>query len=218
MMVNFRIRLLVTAWEEDFSRNVSVLCSVLFEKVTGCWRSSLHSFWTHGSCITELITTFKCTTTCIATKTFASFCNKQGTLLGCAYDVNVLSGSLLSQTWLEVLTFFFRNSLKFLGIVQWQFCSIFLYFHKVCVSCFVELECAWVQYGGLYLGRFCCYKCVVKQWRTQESTKRFFQLALTCRVAVVVLCSTKTVLISCRVICYLCSTTFALAISQVLFL
>ena len=64
--------------EKNFSRNVSVLCSILFEKVTSCWRNCLHSFWTHGSCITERSTTFKCTSTCIATKTFASFCNKQG--------------------------------------------------------------------------------------------------------------------------------------------
>jgi len=42
----------------------------------------------------------------------------------------------------------------------------FVYFHKVCISCFVELESAWVQYGGLYLTRVCCYKCVVKQWRS----------------------------------------------------
>lgn len=153
--------------KKNFSRNESVL-SYLRKWLVGeeivCIRFELMAPRT------ELITTFKCTTICIATKAFASLCNKQGTVLRFVYDISVLSGSVLSQIWLEVLTFF-RNSLKYYSDNFVQF-----YFHKVCVSCFVELESAGVEYDGLYLTRFCCYRCVVKQWRSQNPLEGFSSL------------------------------------------
>jgi len=43
----------------------------------------------------------------------------------------------------------------------------------VYISCFVQLERAWIEYGSIYLTSFCCYKCVVKQWRSQNPLKDF---------------------------------------------